>query len=78
MKKLAAMTDDDIDLSDIPELGEDFFKDAYVRLPGGRTVIPVEVDQDVAAWFMRLDRERAQEEARRAMREYVERQRQTG
>lgn len=32
--KLDAMRDEDIDTSDIPELGEDFWKDVRLRRPG--------------------------------------------
>ena len=34
---LDSMADEDIDTSDIPELGEDFFKEAMPRLPTGQS-----------------------------------------
>ncbi|MER2493765.1 hypothetical protein [Catenovulum sediminis] len=32
-KRLAEMSDEDIDTSDIPELGDDFFNHAQLRMP---------------------------------------------
>lgn len=49
-KRLSAMTDKDIDTSDIPELDEDFFRNAQVKLPKKHSVT-LRLDSDVLVWF---------------------------
>lgn len=49
-KRLAEMSDRDIDTSDIPELGDEFFRRAEVRLPQKQSVT-IRLDQDVLTWF---------------------------
>jgi len=49
-KRIAAMKDEDIDTSDIPELDEDFFQRAEIRLPPKQPVT-LRVDTDVLEWF---------------------------
>ncbi|MFJ3074401.1 MULTISPECIES: BrnA antitoxin family protein [Pseudomonas] len=48
--RLARQDDKDIDTSDIPELGEDFFRQAELRVPAKQTVT-IRLDADVLAWF---------------------------
>ena len=48
--RVDAMQDADIDFRDIPELGDDFFKRAELRLPA-KQAITIRVDADVLAWF---------------------------
>ncbi|WP_236237608.1 BrnA antitoxin family protein [Pseudomonas faucium] len=48
--RLARQEDKDIDTSDIPELGEDFFRQAELRVPAKQTVT-IRLDADVLAWF---------------------------
>lgn len=48
--RLAQQGDKDIDTSDIPELGEDFFREAELRVPAKQTVT-IRLDSDVLAWF---------------------------
>jgi uncharacterized protein (DUF4415 family) len=51
-QKLESMTDEEIDYSDIPPLGEDFFARATVRRPEQpQVVVTLEVDPAVFAWF---------------------------
>lgn len=51
-KELAAMPDEDIDTSDMPELTEDFWKNAKVRYPSeGKERLTVRFDEDIVAWF---------------------------
>jgi uncharacterized protein (DUF4415 family) len=53
LKKLAERPDSEIDLSDIPELTEDFFKNA-VRNPFYRPLkeqVTVRLDSDILAWL---------------------------
>jgi uncharacterized protein (DUF4415 family) len=44
------MTDEEIDTSDIPPLGEAFFNDAKLRVPD-RVSVTVNIDADVLEWF---------------------------
>lgn len=48
--RLAQQSDRDIDTSDIPELGEEFFREAELRVPAKQTVT-IRLDSDVLAWF---------------------------
>ncbi len=49
--RLNRLTDDQIDTSDIPSLGESFFSRAAVRLPGQWSVVTLRLDPEVLAWF---------------------------
>ena len=49
--KVDAMTDEEIDISDIPPLDEAFFANAKLRLPKGKVPVVISVDADVIAWF---------------------------
>lgn len=49
-QRLEAMSDDDIDTSDIPELDDEFFSQAELRLPMKKT-ITIRLDADVLEWF---------------------------
>lgn len=49
--KVDAMTDKEIDTSDIPPLEEAFFANAKLRLPKGKVPVVISVDADVIAWF---------------------------
>lgn len=46
-----ALTDDEIDTSDIPPLDEDFFAHATLRLPHSQSKITLTLDTDVLEWF---------------------------
>ena len=48
------MSDDDIDTSDIPELTDDFFKNARVRWPGNKKQLTLRLDPDVVDYFKHL------------------------
>ena len=50
-ERLATVTDNEIDLSDSPELGEDFFKNAVLRLPKAKKSVSLRLDPDVLDWF---------------------------
>ena len=45
------MTDEDIDTSDIPPLGKDFFARAEWRMPEKKTAVTISVDSEVLKWF---------------------------
>ena len=49
--KLEAMTDEEIDTSDIPPLDEKFFASARLRMPRGKVAVTVSVDKDVVDWY---------------------------
>ncbi|WHZ15697.1 MAG: hypothetical protein OJF52_002543 [Nitrospira sp.] len=45
------MADKDIDYSDIPELGKDFFRHAPLVLPEPKATVTMRVDRKVLDWF---------------------------
>lgn len=49
-KRLETMKDEDIDTTDIAELGEDFFQRTELRAPAKQTV-SIRLDSDVLEWF---------------------------
>ena len=50
LKRLNEMSDEEINLGDIPELGDDFFKNAQLQLPSKQSVT-IRMDSDVLEWF---------------------------
>ncbi len=50
-KRLKQTKDKEIDLSDIPELGNSFFKKATLRLPEAKSTITIRLDKDVLTWL---------------------------
>ena len=51
LKKLDKMADEDIDYSDIPPLGEEFFKKAVISLPQKKDSVTIRIDHDVLEFF---------------------------
>lgn len=49
--RIDAMSDDEIDTSDIPPLTDTFFKRAQVRMPKQDVTMTLQVDADVLEWF---------------------------
>ena len=49
--RVEAMTDEEIDTSDIPPLGDAFFANAKLRTPRGKVPLVLSVDADVMEWF---------------------------
>lgn len=49
-ERLNAMSDEDIDTSDIPELDDEFFQQAELHLPMKKPVT-IRLDADVLEWF---------------------------
>ena len=49
--RVDALTDEEIDTSDIPPLDEDFFANAELKLPQPKQAITIRVDKDVLDWF---------------------------
>jgi uncharacterized protein (DUF4415 family) len=54
-KRIDAMRDEDIDFSEIPELGPDFFARAIIW-PGPKKQITLRVDPDVLTFFRKQGR----------------------
>lgn len=52
-RKLEKKPDALIDVSDVPELDEEFFREAKVRLPKGKQLVSLRIDSDVLDWFKR-------------------------
>jgi uncharacterized protein (DUF4415 family) len=48
---LEAMTDEEIDYSDIPPLTDEFFERATLRIPATQAHRLVQIDPDVLKWF---------------------------
>lgn len=52
LKELAARSDDQIDYSDIPELGADFWKNARIVEPAtAKQQLTIRIDTDILDWF---------------------------
>ncbi len=51
LEEIAAIKDEDIDYSDIPELGDDFWERAKLRMPAPKKGIYVRIDPDVLDWL---------------------------
>ncbi|HQU91145.1 MAG TPA: BrnA antitoxin family protein [Pyrinomonadaceae bacterium] len=49
--RVDAMTDDEIDTSDIPELDEEFFAQAELRMPKDKHSILLSIDEETYEWF---------------------------
>lgn len=54
---LEAMSDEEIDYSDIPPLTEEFFTKATLRIPAAQAHNLVQIDPDIMAWFKSQDAE---------------------
>lgn len=49
--RLDALKDQDIDYSEIPELDDDFFKNAVLRMPEPKAIVTLRLDRDVLEWL---------------------------
>ncbi|WP_062263021.1 BrnA antitoxin family protein [Endozoicomonas arenosclerae] len=49
-QRLEAMSDDEIDTSDVPELDDEFFNEAELHIPVKKP-ITIRLDSDVLEWF---------------------------
>jgi uncharacterized protein (DUF4415 family) len=54
---LEAMTDEDIDYSDIPPLTDEFFQNASLRIPAHQVENLIRLDSDVITWFQSQGKE---------------------
>jgi uncharacterized protein (DUF4415 family) len=72
--RIDAMTDDDIDTSDIPPLTDEFFSKAKLRMPSpSMNTVSVCVDPETLAWFQSKG-EDAEQHMAAALRIYAESQ----
>ncbi len=51
LKELADIPDSEIDTSDIPELDEEFWKNAKLVMPETKKPVSLRVDREVLDWF---------------------------
>jgi len=49
--RVDALREQEIDYSEIPELGDDFFKNAVLRMPEPKAPVTLRLDRDVLDWF---------------------------
>ena len=70
-ERLDALTDEEIDYTDIPPLDELFFSRAQLRLPRKRETVTIQLDNDILDWFKAQDDE-WQRRIQAALRLYVE------
>ena len=69
--KIEAMTDKDIDVSDISPLDENFFTNARLRMPKGKVSVLLTVDKETNDWYQ-AHGEEAKELMSVALRIYAE------
>jgi uncharacterized protein (DUF4415 family) len=75
--RIDAMTDYDIDTSDIPPLTDEFFARAKVRMPASNaSTVSVPVDAETLAWFQSKG-EASEQHMVAALRIYAESQKRT-
>ena len=51
LAKIASIRDEDIDYSDIPELDENFWANAELKMPENKSRITIRIDSDVLTWL---------------------------
>ncbi|MBI3037498.1 BrnA antitoxin family protein [bacterium] len=68
MERLRNMKDDEIDLSECPELDDEFFRTATVVKPESKTTMLI--DRDILEWF-RSQGEGYQEKINHLLRNYI-------
>jgi uncharacterized protein (DUF4415 family) len=54
--RIDAMTDDDIDYSDSPEMTEEFFKLAFIRKPHHKKPVSLRLDDDIISFFKKTNK----------------------
>jgi uncharacterized protein (DUF4415 family) len=69
--RVDALRDQEIDYSEIPELGDDFFKSAVLRMPEPKALVTLRLDRDVLEWFKKQG-PRYQTRINALLRAYVE------
>ena len=51
LNELQKIKDSDIDYSDVPELDENFWKNAKLVVPTKKRSVSIRLDEDLLAWF---------------------------
>jgi len=75
--RIDAMSDDEIDTSDIPPLTDEFFSNAKLRMPASSlATVAIRVDPETLAWFQSKGEE-AEQHMAAALRIYAEAQKTT-
>ena len=75
LERVRNMKDEDIDLSDIPEQGEEFFKNAQWLMPPENVTLTI--DHDVLEWFKSQGEAEYSRRINAALRIYAEAHQQT-
>lgn len=72
--RIDAMSDDEIDTSDIPPLTDEFFSKATLRMPSSPlSTVAIRIDPETLAWFQSKGEE-AEQHMAAALRIYAEAQ----
>ena len=71
LDRFDAMTDEMIDVSDIPPLTNEFFESAKWRMPKNKVRVVVELEPEIAEWY-KSKGERYQDFLEVALRAYAE------
>jgi uncharacterized protein (DUF4415 family) len=71
--RIDAMTDEEIDTSDIPRLSDEFFLKAKLRMPSSLATVTIAIDFETLAWFQSKGEE-AEQHMAMALRIYAEAQ----
>lgn len=53
-ERVDAMKDNEINMSDVPELDENFFANAEIRMPMRKDSITLRLDHDILEWYKSL------------------------
>lgn len=69
--RIDALTDEDIDTSDIPPLSEEFFAKARWRLPPKPMTVVIQIDPETFEWFQSQG-ETSEQQMAMALRIYAE------
>jgi uncharacterized protein (DUF4415 family) len=69
--RLQAMTDSEIDLSDIPKIDRAIFKKMVIRMPQPKEMVSIRLDPEVLCWFRKHGR-RYQTRINSVLRSYVD------
>ncbi|HLB02934.1 MAG TPA: BrnA antitoxin family protein [Nitrospiria bacterium] len=69
--RVDALREQEIDYTEIPELGDEFFKSAVLRMPEPKALVTLRLDRDVLEWFKKQG-PRYQTRINALLRAYVE------
>ena len=75
LKRIDAMTDENIDYSDIPPLGDEFFTQKTVSFSPSKQQLTIQLDQDILEW-LKAQGKGYESQINHILREVMERQHQ--